>query len=173
VNFKLYHSLGLKYPPSLDATLEEVAAELAAAVSSIAGKAEEEQGGGESMENEPEAATSFGRVETAEGGSEEEKLAELKERLGVVAGAEGSANGGVDEAAPSGGEGTEEEEEEEENEETKTCRGLFKGLYFFLAREVGLYFNLRKVVSCFLAGEVALLLDQEHMFDMSWPEGWV
>jgi hypothetical protein len=116
-----------------------VAAELAAAVSSIAGKAEEEQGGGENTGNEPGAATTSGRVETAEGGLEEEKLAELKERLGVVAGVEGSAKGGVDEAAPSGGGEMEEEEEEEEDEETKTCRGLFKGLYFFLAREVGLH----------------------------------
>ncbi|KAG2433092.1 hypothetical protein HYH02_012795 [Chlamydomonas schloesseri] len=37
VNFKLYHNLGLRYPPVLDRKLEEAAAELAAIMQEIAG----------------------------------------------------------------------------------------------------------------------------------------
>lgn len=134
VNFKLYHSLGLKYPPTLDTKLEEVAAELAAAVSSLAGETESPQTGGQ-LEN----GAGRGEEETAEGPPEEEKLEELKEKLGVSVAAGADANGGVEEAGPSGGvEAEDDEGEDEEDDETKACRGLFKGLFFFLAREVGL-----------------------------------
>lgn len=111
-----------------------MAAELAAAVSSLAGETENNLSGGQ-LENRT-GTSGQGGDESAEGPPEEEKLAELKDRLGVVVAAGGQANGGVEEAVPSGGGEVEEEEGEEEDEETKTCRGLFKGLVFFLAREV-------------------------------------
>jgi len=45
VNFKLYHELGLTYPPVLDARLEEAAAELYEIMRQLTGR-RKSQGGG-------------------------------------------------------------------------------------------------------------------------------
>lgn len=43
VNFKLYHTLNLRYPPVLDAKLEQAAAGLAAIMKDLAGEATRER----------------------------------------------------------------------------------------------------------------------------------
>eukprot|EP00897_Mesotaenium_endlicherianum_P009095 jgi/Mesen1/8213/ME000442S07493 len=180
VNFKLYHELGLAYPPLLDSKLEEAAAELYAMMRDLAqasqdrkDKAQQQQqqalapgattdsaaapGGGQPAAS-TDADTEMQQAEAQTQAKQQEltlkesqaRLASLQSRLSAMeeeqpqqqSGGAGDADmGDADAAAATAGAGEElregaEEGEEDDDEETRQCRRLFKGLVFFLAREV-------------------------------------
>ncbi|KAG9446352.1 hypothetical protein H6P81_012480 [Aristolochia fimbriata] len=117
VNFRLYHSINVKYPPFLDPRLEAMAEDLYALsrvvdAASWASKLNPGQG----------------VVEKVVSGTEESdvRLAQLQHQLPVNE--PGALMHLVEEAAG--------EEEEEEDKDTRECRYLFKDLKFFLGREV-------------------------------------
>ncbi|GLI67532.1 hypothetical protein VaNZ11_011746, partial [Volvox africanus] len=101
VNFKLYHVLGLRYPPLLDARLEAAAAELAAIMKDIAGVRDVSEGdralGGK--------AVTEGALECAAANEMEMKarIESLQSRLREIVGA----------AVEAGGEGTASDKDNE------------------------------------------------------------
>lgn len=153
VNFKLYHSLGLKYPPILDLKLEAESAELYAVMRDLSREAEEVRG----MEEEPgtlDAETGIG-TEDLDRSKNEKRLAEskarlasLQDRLSTMAKDDSHTETGI-----SVGEIGEEFMEEDEDEDTMQCKGLFKNLKFFLSREVPRESLL--FVICAFGGEVS------------------
>ncbi|XP_057739279.1 pescadillo homolog [Arachis stenosperma] len=127
VNFRLYHSINLKYPPILDPRLEALAADLYAlsryananvnAVPSVVNSeasqvAESEQGDAKPKRDDIEHEKS------------ELRLAQLQHQLPTNE--PGALMQLVEEAAS----------EEEEDQDTRECKNLFKDLKFFLSREV-------------------------------------
>ncbi|EFJ52618.1 hypothetical protein VOLCADRAFT_54970, partial [Volvox carteri f. nagariensis] len=135
VNFKLYHVLGLRYPPLLDPRLEEAAAELAGIMKA---KAATEANG--------DAAPAVDDAKMRA------RIESLQSRLREIVGVE---------EKDEGEEGAEPEDKDEEdseadddgddapvldsgtlgpsvdpNDEGSVCRNLFRGLVFFLGREV-------------------------------------
>ncbi|XP_068656318.1 pescadillo homolog [Aristolochia californica] len=116
VNFKLYHSINVKYPPILDPQLEALAADLYALSRYV-------DAGSRATKLKPE------QEEIKGSGTEESdlRLAQLQHQL--RANEPGALMHLVEEAAR-------EEEEEEEDKDTRECRSLFKDLKFFLGREV-------------------------------------
>eukprot|EP01018_Ginkgo_biloba_P003263 Gb_12407 [translate_table: standard] len=138
VNFKLYNSISLKYPPILDPQLEAAAAELYAMVKDLASNtmtSPGEDGLDVSQGNAPES-------EIIEPEKKEKRLAESQARLALLQHQLSSMD---KERAVSNGlqqqdtvMQTEEQSEagEDDDEETKICRTLFKDLKFFLGREV-------------------------------------
>ncbi|CAG9463168.1 unnamed protein product [Pedinophyceae sp. YPF-701] len=114
VNFKLYHALGVRYPPILDDKLDRAAAGLEALMRDIEGDGDGEEGdGSDGSELEPDSGS-----EDGDGGSEEGDGGE-GEGGGVGQGKKlvgGSANAQADDDA-------------------EICRTLFRGLVFYLGRE--------------------------------------
>mmetsp|Transcript_3131 Transcript_3131/g.8905 ORF Transcript_3131/g.8905 Transcript_3131/m.8905 type:complete len:652 (+) Transcript_3131:162-2117(+) len=181
VNYKLYHTIGLKYPPGLNSELEQTANGLEAIMSSIAQHADgdategEEQPTGEAsrqlakmgeiLEDDMRKASAAGgdaanEEDGREDGSlednndEEDEEEEDEEDDDDEEEEEEGGSVGVDDGEgamqaifrPAG---AEEEEEDEEDEvakvtggaidapdEAAVCEKLFKGLCFFLGREV-------------------------------------
>ncbi|XP_057538770.1 pescadillo homolog [Amaranthus tricolor] len=107
VNFKLYHSIGVKYPPILDPRLESLAADLYALSRYIATKPEQQD---KQLQGHPDES--------------ELKLAQLHHQL--ASNEPGALMHLVEEA----------EIEDDGDEETKECKSLFENMTFFLTREV-------------------------------------
>ncbi|KAL6007118.1 hypothetical protein ACLOJK_032614 [Asimina triloba] len=121
VNFKLYHSINVKYPPILDPRLEALAAELYALSRYVAAKAraalpEFQSSGTEKLDVE--------KME-AQNDESELRLAQLQHQL--PANEPGALMQLVEDTAG---------EDEDEDQETRECKSLFKNLRFFLSREV-------------------------------------
>lgn len=192
VNFKLYHELGLPYPPVLDARLEEAAAELYEVMRQLAGRRKgqgegegrgvaqiapgEEKGEGaaplsggasEAEVRDPQGAEDTDEAGARGGGSGPEtgeaeqrqmqqlreqrqmqqlseqeasaRMAALQQRLQTLGALQSGSRAGSDgsaEAQEGGFEAAEAEEDAEDDEESAECRKLFRGLVFFLSREV-------------------------------------
>lgn len=123
VNFKLYHSINVKYPPMLDPRLEALAADLYALSRYIDARSRipvvESQVGSGSGSEKADAN------ETGTKPNEDElRLAQLQHQLpsnepGALMHLIEHANG-----------------EDGDDEETKLCRALFGNMKFFLSREV-------------------------------------
>ncbi|CDP02070.1 unnamed protein product [Coffea canephora] len=123
VNFKLYHSINVKYPPILDSRLEALAADLYALsryfdANSKASKLDSEDIGlsGSQQVEEKHEETKLEESEL--------RLAQLQHQLpsnepGALMHLIGDAEGN-----------------EEEDTNTRECRSLFKNMKFFLSREV-------------------------------------
>lgn len=123
VNFKLYHSINVKYPPILDPRLEALAAELYAFCRYIGA-------GSRALSYTSHAGTSLGSEQTdkekmsAETEESEVRLAQLQHQLpsnepGALMNMIEEVNGSVD-----------------EDQDTKECKSLLKSLKIFLSREV-------------------------------------
>ncbi|URE39892.1 Pescadillo N-terminus [Musa troglodytarum] len=123
VNFKLYHSINVKYPPILDPRLEALAAELYALCRYISA-------GSGRLSGDPQAITSVEdgqhEVEKTDTRTEESelRLAQLQHQL--------SANepGALMHLMEN------TDDMDDEDHEKKECRNLFRNLKFFLSREV-------------------------------------
>ncbi|KAJ0260947.1 Pescadillo [Hirschfeldia incana] len=114
INFKLYHSLNVKYPPILDSRLEALAADLYALSRYIDASSR-----GMTVEPKVDASSSSQSNDRAES---ELRLAQLQHQL------PSSEPGALMHLVA--------DKEVEEDEETKACKSLFKDLKFFLSREV-------------------------------------
>ncbi|KAH7421736.1 hypothetical protein KP509_13G073400 [Ceratopteris richardii] len=137
VNFKLYHSLGLKYPPILDSKLEAEAAELYAVMRDL-GKEAHEASEKEKDSNDFNSLSDTDTNHAQEPVNTESRLAEsrarlasLQDRLSKMAKPEGNEKllGVTDDDENM-------EEDENEDDDTRQCKALFKDLKFFLGREV-------------------------------------
>ncbi|CAF1697437.1 unnamed protein product [Brassica oleracea] len=113
-NFKLYHSLNVKYPPILDSRLEALAADLYALSRYIDASSR-----GMTVEAKADASSSSQSNDRAES---ELRLAQLQHQL------PSSEPGALMHLVA--------DKEVEEDEETRACKSLFKDLKFFLSREV-------------------------------------
>ncbi|CAN6811102.1 unnamed protein product [Brassica oleracea var. botrytis] len=113
-NFKLYHSLNVKYPPILDSRLEALAADLYALSRYIDASSR-----GMTVEAKVDASSSSQSNDRAES---ELRLAQLQHQL------PSSEPGALMHLVA--------DKEVEEDEETRACKSLFKDLKFFLSREV-------------------------------------
>ncbi|KAL6003252.1 hypothetical protein ACLOJK_023475 [Asimina triloba] len=121
VNFKLYHSINVKYPPILDPRLEALAAELYALSRYVAANAraalpESQSSGTKKLDAE--------KIE-AQNDESELRLAQLQHQL--PANEPGALMQLVEDTAG---------EDEDEDQETRECKSLFRNLRFFLSREV-------------------------------------
>ncbi|KAF8365021.1 hypothetical protein HHK36_032976 [Tetracentron sinense] len=123
VNFKLYHSINVKYPPVLDPRLEALAADLYALYRYFSANSRVP-----AMESQAASLSGSEQAETGKGGTQtdetELRLAQLQHQL--PANEPGTLMHLVDAAA----------REDDDNEETRECKTLFKNLKFFLSREV-------------------------------------
>ncbi|KAL0422847.1 UNVERIFIED_CONTAM: Pescadillo [Sesamum latifolium] len=123
VNFKLYHSINVKYPPILDPRLEALAADLYALSRYFDANTQ-------SSSVKTKAITSPGSEQTedqkegAELDESELRLAQLEQQL--PSNEPGALMHLVEDAAS----------EDEEDVETRECKNLFKNMKFFLSREV-------------------------------------
>ncbi|KAK9707050.1 hypothetical protein RND81_07G169500 [Saponaria officinalis] len=113
VNFKLYHSLNVKYPPILDPRLEALAAELYALSRYIASRPTSTS---VELPDSHKEATQIDEPELT--------LAQLKHQLAPAE--PGALMQLVEET----------EVADDVDEETRECRSLFKNMSFFLSREV-------------------------------------
>lgn len=109
VNYKLYHSINVKYPPILDPRLEALAADLYVLSRLVSRKS-----GASSDMVQPDQTALESQV----------TLAQLQHQL--VSGEPGTLMQLVQET----------EEVDDEDDETKEYKSLFKGMKFFLSREV-------------------------------------
>lgn len=121
VNFKLYHSINVKYPPILDSRLEALAADLYALSRFFDSRA--------SMTESKAASISESDVskDLGEGTNYDEselRLAQLQQQL--PSNEPGALMHLVQNAA----------ESDEDDSETRKCKALFKDVKFFLSREV-------------------------------------
>ncbi|KAI8533641.1 hypothetical protein RHMOL_Rhmol10G0025300 [Rhododendron molle] len=123
VNFKLYHSINVKYPPILDPRLEALAADLYALARFIDANSKVP-----ALESQSVSSSGPEQAEAQQKGSEldesELRLAQLQHQLpsnepGALMHLMENASG-----------------EEEDDEETRECKALFKNTKFFLSREV-------------------------------------
>ncbi|KAF7130798.1 hypothetical protein RHSIM_Rhsim10G0017800 [Rhododendron simsii] len=123
VNFKLYHSINVKYPPILDPRLEALAADLYALARFIDANSKVP-----ALESQSVSSSGSEQAEAQQKGSEldesELRLAQLQHQLpsnepGALMHLMENASG-----------------EEEDDEETRECKALFKNTKFFLSREV-------------------------------------
>ncbi|CAA7031397.1 unnamed protein product [Microthlaspi erraticum] len=115
-NFKLYHSLNVKYPPILDSRLEALAADLYALSRYIDASSR-----GMTVEPKVDSSSSSQSNDREES---ELRLAQLQHQL------PSSEPGALMHLV------ADNNEEVEEDEETRACKSLFKDLKFFLSREV-------------------------------------
>ncbi|KAE9612690.1 putative BRCT domain-containing protein [Lupinus albus] len=129
VNFRLYHSINLKYPPLLDPRLEALAADLYA-LSRYVGRDTRHS----AVNSESVDLVQHEQIEAKQSGahSEDEKselrLAQLHHQLpSNEHGGPGALMHLVEEAAG---------DEEEEDQDTRECKKLFENTKFFLSREV-------------------------------------
>jgi pescadillo protein len=141
VNFKLYYSISLKYPPILDPRLEAAAAELYAIVKDLASNTESSL---QEDASEPCQEIVPSESELINPEQKEKRLAESQARLALLQHRLSSMD---KERAMSNDlqqedttiqdkEKYDDGEDEDEDEEKKVCRTLFKDLKFFLGREV-------------------------------------
>eukprot|EP00250_Pteridium_aquilinum_P024386 c29005_g1_i1 orf=919-2790(-) len=137
VNFKLYHSMGLKYPPILDSQLEAEAAELYAVMRDLGREGEEVRNSNEessTLDTQDDTAikedvdSTKSELRLAESKA---RLASLQDRLSMMT--KDDTNAGSERPVE---DVVEENMEEDEDEDTRLCKGLFKNLKFFLGREV-------------------------------------
>ncbi|CAN4084510.1 unnamed protein product [Withania somnifera] len=121
VNFKLYHSINVKYPPILDPRLEALAADLYALSRYLDNKASitESRATGSS---ESDVSKDLGKGPNND--ESELRLAQLQQQL--PSNEPGALMHLVQNAA----------ETDEDDSETKECKTLFKDIKFFLSREV-------------------------------------
>ncbi|CAJ1977050.1 unnamed protein product [Sphenostylis stenocarpa] len=124
VNFRLYHSINLKYPPILDPRLEALAADLYALSRYVSANTRPSIVNSEASQAESEQLGT--KQEMAETGNEtsELRLAQLQNQL--PSNEPGALMHLVDEVTG----------EDEEDQDTKECKNLFKNMKFFLSREV-------------------------------------
>lgn len=121
VNFKLYHSINVKYPPILDPRLEALAAELYALCRYIAAGSGAPSGNSQAITS----GTDQTHSEKNDAVSDEElRLAQLQHQLPTNE--PGTLMHLIEDATAV----------VEEDEETKLCKRLFKNMKFFLSREV-------------------------------------
>ncbi|KAJ6821272.1 pescadillo-like protein [Iris pallida] len=121
VNFKLYHSINVKYPPILDPRLEALAAELYALCRYIAAGSGAPSGNSQAITS----GTDQTHGEKNDALSDEElRLAQLQHQLPTNE--PGTLMHLIEDATAV----------VEEDEETKLCKRLFKNMKFFLSREV-------------------------------------
>ncbi|KAK7266009.1 hypothetical protein RIF29_18648 [Crotalaria pallida] len=129
VNFRLYHSINLKYPPLLDPRLEALAADLYALSRYVGRNTRPSAVSSESVDlvehEQVEAKQSVGQSEDEKS---ELRLAQLHHQLPSNEPGPGALMHLVEEAAG--------DEEEEEDQDTRECRKLFENMKFFLSREV-------------------------------------
>ncbi|THF97051.1 hypothetical protein TEA_020475 [Camellia sinensis var. sinensis] len=122
VNFKLYHSINVKYPPILDPQLEALAADLYALSRYLDSNSK-----APALESQAASSSGSEQAEAQENGTELEeselRLAQLQHQLPSN---EPGALMHLVEDAP---------DEDEDDEETKECKTLFKNMKFFLSRE--------------------------------------
>lgn len=147
VNFKLFHSLGLPYPPPLNSFEEQTAGELIEAMDTLRASSSY-SASHEGTENDYQNAPGAARVNMQ---SLEWKIESIKEQEAVVQD-EGTAKSDVteeqaeahdDEALEkaieeSAGDTTGEAAVQAAAKDRELCRTLFRGLRFFLGREVPL-----------------------------------
>ncbi|KAG2546683.1 pescadillo homolog [Panicum virgatum] len=123
VNFKLYHSINVNYPPILDPRLEALAAELYALcryISTGSGRVTgNSESGGAIKEKEDE-----NKKESSKADESELRLAQLQHQL--PANEPGTLMHLVEESTAV----------DTDDDETKECKSLFKNLKFYLSREV-------------------------------------
>lgn len=139
VNFKLYYSISLKYPPILDPRLEAAAAELYAIVKDLASNTVSSL-----QEDAPESSQEIvaSESELINPEQKEKRLAESQARLALLQHRLSSMDKERAMANDLQQEDTaiqdkkQDVDEEDEDEEQKVCRTLFKDLKFFLGREV-------------------------------------
>lgn len=139
VNFKLYYSISLKYPPILDPRLEAAAAELYAIVKDLASNTVSSL-----QEDAPESSQEIvaSESELINPEQKEKRLAESQARLALLQHRLSSMDKERAMANDLQQEDTaiqdkkQDVDEEDEDEEKKVCRTLFKDLKFFLGREV-------------------------------------
>ncbi|XP_078179135.1 pescadillo-like protein [Carex rostrata] len=126
VNFKLYHSINVKYPPILDSRLEALAAELYALFRYVA------------------TGSARKPVETQTSGLIEEKK-DTEEKMDPSVDESELRLAQLQHQLPSNEPGTlmqlledsnTNDDDDDEDPDTKECRTLFKSLKFFLSREV-------------------------------------
>jgi len=123
VNFKLYHSINVNYPPILDPRLEALAAELYALcryISTGSGRVTgNSESGGAIKEKEDENNKASSKADESE-----LRLAQLQHQL--PANEPGALMHLVEESTAI----------DTDDDETKECKSLFKNLKFYLSREV-------------------------------------
>ncbi|XP_057507101.1 pescadillo homolog [Actinidia eriantha] len=123
VNFKLYHSINVKYPPILDPRLEALAADLYALSRYFDANSKVP-----AMESQAVSSSGSEQGEAQKQGPEldesELRLAQLQRQL--PSNEPGALMHLVEDAFV----------EDEDDEETKECKTLFKNMKFFLSREV-------------------------------------
>lgn len=123
VNFRLYHSINLKYPPILDPRLEALAADLYALSRYVSA---DTRSSVVNSEVSPESEQMETKQKDAETGTEksELRLAQLQHQL--PSNEPGALMHLVEEVTG----------EDEEDQDTKECKKLFKNMKIFLSREV-------------------------------------
>ncbi|XAR51908.1 hypothetical protein NMG60_11006704 [Bertholletia excelsa] len=119
VNFKLYHSINMKYPPILDPRLEALAADLYAL-----SRVFDANGRATALESYTGSQEAESQLKGNELGESELRLAQLQYQL--PSNEPGALMHLVEDASG----------EDEDDEETKECKSLFKNMKFFLSREV-------------------------------------
>ncbi|KAF8399759.1 hypothetical protein HHK36_015630 [Tetracentron sinense] len=123
VNFKLYHSINVKYPPILDPRLEALAADLYALYRYFSANSRVP-----AVESQAVSSSGSEQAKTEKKGTQtdesELRLAQLQHQL--PANEPGTLMHLVDAAAG----------EDDDDKETRECKTLFKNLKFFLSREV-------------------------------------
>ncbi|KAA8530201.1 hypothetical protein F0562_004910 [Nyssa sinensis] len=123
VNFKLYHSINVKYPPILDPRLEALAADLYALSRYLDANSKAPP-----VESQAVSSSGSEQVEVQQKGTEvdesELRLAQLQHQL--PSNEPGALMHLVEDAVG----------EDEDDEETRECKTLFKNMKFFLSREV-------------------------------------
>eukprot|EP00854_Cymbomonas_tetramitiformis_P014699 gene14699-17367_t len=148
VNFKLYHQLGLKYPPNLNSHMEDAATGLMAVMHEMATST------GATGLLEASAPTPNPESKVAK--ESEKRLSTLKDKMADLT--EGDAE---EEEHPRDAEAIDDAEEDmkvvirdehgqesQETHEEDECGNLFKGLVFYLGRETNRE-SLGFVIQCF------------------------
>lgn len=151
-NFKLYHELGLAYPPVLDPRLEEAAAELFGVMREVAKSASKATPALEEEKRTDLGAPVQGVEQSGKGAAVEQnatkqeqqlaesalRLASLQSRLDEMDATQRGASEGEEVPPTAGSEAAEaaDVDNEDDDPETQQCRGLFSGLIFHLSREV-------------------------------------
>ncbi|KAG6583585.1 Pescadillo-like protein [Cucurbita argyrosperma subsp. argyrosperma] len=120
VNFHVYHSINLKYPPILDPHLEALAADLYALSRYFDANTRSSL-----LDSQTSSSSGYGQVDAEE--NSELRLAQLQHQLSLN---EPTALMHLVEDAAG------KNEDEDEDEDTRECKKLFKNMKFFLSREV-------------------------------------
>ncbi|GAB4848088.1 hypothetical protein Ancab_002750 [Ancistrocladus abbreviatus] len=123
VNFKLYHSINVKYPPILDPRLEALAADLYALTRWFAAKSEGLSSGSQADSSSIPEHLDSQKVD-GQPNESELRLAQLQHQL--PSSEAGALMHLIEDATG----------EDDDDEDTKECKSLFKNIKFFLSREV-------------------------------------